>query len=136
LSKIESAEMTRRMLSEYRRAMERLTFIKDIAFVHMERVDNPDLLVLIADFFMKIAEIRWSIVSGVYKNHLIVILRNASFYGDAGKKARQIFRRWKGSAGGHKNAARAEIPLENILNDPQDEPGIGNLIKKILKDMK
>ncbi|MEE4603710.1 MAG: DHH family phosphoesterase [Desulfobacteraceae bacterium] len=136
LSKIESAEMTRRMLSEYRRAMERLTFIKDIAFVHMERVDNPDLLVLIADFFMKIAEIRWSIVSGVYKDNLVVILRNASFYGDAGKKARQIFKRWKGSSGGHKNAARAEIPLENILDDPQDEAGLGILIKKILRDMK
>jgi hypothetical protein len=136
LRKIESSVMTRGMLFEYRRAMERLIFIRDIAFVHMERVDNPDLLVQIADFFMKIAEIRWSIVSGVYNNNLVVILRNASFYGNAGKKARQIFKRWKGSAGGHKHAARAEIPLENIVDDPQDEPGLGSLVKKILKDMK
>ena len=40
------------------------------SIVHMEKVDNPDLLVLIADFFMKIAEIQWSIVSGVYKKNL------------------------------------------------------------------
>jgi nanoRNase/pAp phosphatase (c-di-AMP/oligoRNAs hydrolase) len=70
LRKIESSEMTRGMLFEYRRAMERLIFIGDIAFVHMERVDNPDLLVLIADFFMKIAEIQWSIVSGAYQKYL------------------------------------------------------------------
>ncbi len=136
LGKIESSEMTRSMLAKYRMAMERLIFIRDIAFVHMERVDNPDLLVLIADFFMKIAEIQWSIVSGVYKNNLVVILRNASFHGDAGKTARKIFRRWKGSAGGHRNAARAEIPLENILGDPEDESELADLLKKILKDMK
>jgi hypothetical protein len=64
------------------------------------------------------------------------ILRNASFRGDAGKTARKIFRRWKGSAGGHQNAARAEIPLENILDDPADESGLGTLVKKILKDIK
>ncbi|MGD9288154.1 MAG: hypothetical protein PVG74_11125 [Desulfobacterales bacterium] len=102
----------------------------------MNRVDNPDLLVLIADFFMKIAEIQWSIVSGVYQKKLVVILRNASFRGDAGKTARKIFRRWKGSAGGHQNAARAEIPLENILKDPTDESSLGTLVKKILRDMK
>ena len=136
LRKIESSEMTRGMLSQYRRAMERLNFINDIAFVHMDRVDTPDLLVLIADFFMKIAEIQWSIVSGVYQKNLVVIFRNASFRGDAGKTARKIFRPWKGSAGGHRNAARAEIPLENILDDPADEAGLGAFVKKILKDMK
>ncbi len=136
LKKIESSELTRGMLARYRQAMERLIFIRDIAFVHMERVDNPDLLVLIADFFMKIAEIRWSIVSGVYKKNLIVIFRNASFHGDVGKTARKIFGRWQGSAGGHRNAARAEIPLENILDDPEDESGLDDFMKKILKDMK
>jgi nanoRNase/pAp phosphatase (c-di-AMP/oligoRNAs hydrolase) len=136
LRKIESSEMTRGMLSEYRRAMERLIFIRNIAYVHMERVDNPDFLVLIADFFMKIAEIQWSIVSGVYQKNLVVIMRNASFRGDAGKTARKIFARWKGSAGGHQNAARAEIPLENILDDPADESGLGTLVKKILKDIR
>ena len=71
----------------------------------------------------------------IFKN-LVVILRNASFRGDAGKTARKIFGPWKGSAGGHRNAARAEIPLENILDDPKDEAGLGTFVKKILKDMK
>jgi hypothetical protein len=44
-----------------------LIIFRDIAFVHMDRVDNPDTLVLIADFFMEIAEIQCSIVSGVNK---------------------------------------------------------------------
>ena len=64
------------------------------------------------------------------------ILRNAGFRGDAGKTARKIFGRWKGSAGGHRNAAREEIPLENIFGDSEDESGLGTFVKKILKDMK
>ncbi len=136
LRKIESSEMTRGMLAKYRRAMEKVIFIRHIAFIHMGKVDNPDILVLLADFFMKIADIEWSIVSGVHKKNLVAILRNASFHGDAGKTARKIFGRWKGSAGGHRNAARAEIPLENILDDPEDETGLADLVKKVLKGIK
>ncbi len=76
--------MTKQSLAIYRTAMDNLTFVKDIAFVHMGDVDNPDFLVIIADFFMKLAEARWSIASGVCDGKLIVILRNADFRGDAG----------------------------------------------------
>jgi nanoRNase/pAp phosphatase (c-di-AMP/oligoRNAs hydrolase) len=133
LKKIESSEMTRGMLPKYRQAMERLIFIGDIAFVHMARVENPDILVMIADFFMKIADIQWSIVSGVYQQTFIVIYRNASPQGDAGKTANKLFGSWKGSAGGHRSAARVEIPLENILDDPDDESGLEAFVKTILK---
>ena len=135
LSKIESSEMTRDMLPKYRLAMERLVFIKDIAFVHMERVDNPDLLVMVADFFMKIAEIQWSVVSGVYKKNLVVIFRNASFQGDAGKTAHKIFSPWRGSAGGHRHAARAEIPLESLGDDIGDESELACFVKNTIKNI-
>lgn len=136
LRKIESSEMKRDMLAKYREAMERLVLVRDIAFVHMERVDNPDTLVLIADFFMKVAEIQWSIVSAVHQKDLVVILRYAGFHGDAGKTARRVFGRWEGSAGGRRNAARAEIPLDNILNDSKDVTGLETLLIKSLKDIK
>ena len=102
----------------------------------MERVENPDFLVMVADFFMKIADIQWSIVSGIYQKNLIVILRNASFQGDAGKTAKKLFGGWRGSVGGHRNAARAEIPLENILDDPNDESNLAQLVTKSLRDLK
>ena len=135
LKKIESSEMTREMLPKYRQALERIVFIRNIAFVHMEHVENPDILVIVADFFMKIADIQWSIVSATYNKKLIVILRNASFQGDAGKTAKKLFGGWKGSAGGRSNAARAEIPLENVLDNPNDESSLGHLVSKRLRDL-
>lgn len=113
IKKIESSEMTRKSLNSFRTALENLVFVKDKAFIHMGKVNDPDILVIIADFFLKMVEATWCIVSGIYGQRVIVIFRNAGFRLDAGKMANKLFGRW-GSAGGHRSAARAEIPIHEI----------------------
>jgi len=113
IKKIESSEMTKKTLSDFRIAMDKVIFIKDTAYVHMGKVTNTDVLVMITDFFMKLAEVTWSIVSGIYDNKLVVIFRNAGFRRDAGRRAQKMFHDL-GTAGGHRSAARAEISLERI----------------------
>ncbi len=116
IKKIEASELTRKNLAAYRKAMDRIVFIRDKSYVHMGEVDNPDTLVLIADFFLKIAETTYSIVSGINGKKLVIIIRNAGFRADAGKIARKLFGDL-GTAGGHKSAARAEIPLSSLNSD-------------------
>lgn len=113
IKKIEASEMTRATLSHFQSAMQRLQMINQIAVVHMGRVKKPDMLVQIADFFLKLAEAVWSVASGISGDRLIVIIRNAGFRRNAGKMVRDLFGD-VGSAGGHKDAARAEIPLQKI----------------------
>lgn len=136
IKKIETSEMTKQSLAIYRYAMDNLTFVKDIAFVHIGEVENPDFLVIIADFFMKLAEARWSIASGVCDEKLIIILRNADFRGDAGRVAGQLFGRWSSSAGGHRTAARAEIPLKEIIKKIEDRSHLDKFVLKNLKEIK
>jgi len=136
IKKIEFSEMTLQTLDSYRKAMERLTFFRDIAVVHMGKVKNPDILVIIADFFMRLAEIYWSVVSGIYDEKLIVILRNAGFRDDAGKAAQKMFGGWGGTAGGHRAAARAEIPLENILKAARGPAGLEEFVLESVKELK
>ncbi|MBC8466818.1 MAG: DHH family phosphoesterase [Deltaproteobacteria bacterium] len=136
IKKIESSEISKQTLSDFHLAMERLVLVKDIAFISMGEVVNPDILVIIADFFMKMAEANWSIVTGIYEEKLVVILRNAGFRGDAGKTAQKLFEPWGGLAGGHKSAARAEIPLKNIVNEIDDIPRLNRLVLKKLKSLK
>jgi len=114
IKKVESSEMTRETLASYGQAMRRLRLIDDTAFVFMGEVVNPDVLVILADFFMRLAEAKWSVVGGIYDKRLVLIIRNVGFKGDAGTVARKLIAGWEGSAGGHKSAARAEVPLENI----------------------
>lgn len=133
VKKIESSEMTRKTLASYKIAMERLVFFKDMAIVHMGEVENPDILVVMADFFMRLAEMTWSIVSGINKDKLIIILRNAGFRGNAGKTAQRLFGGWGASAGGHKDSARAEIPLANLLKERKNESDPGQFVLNTLK---
>ncbi len=132
IKKIESSELTRKTLSSYALAMSKLQLIGNIALINMGEVDNPDILVIVADFFMKLAEAEWSIVTGIRRDKLIVILRNAGFRGNAGKMAKKLFEPWGASAGGHKTAARAEMPLANIADV---KSGTEELTRAILKDL-
>lgn len=113
IKKIESSEITRSTLSVFQKAMQEMTMINHMAVVHMGEVKKPDMLVQVADFFLKLAEANWCIASGVCDQRLVIIFRNAGFKRNAGKLAADLFGE-DGSAGGHKDSARAEIPLEKI----------------------
>ncbi|MBN1830475.1 MAG: DHH family phosphoesterase [Deltaproteobacteria bacterium] len=132
IKKIESSELTKKTLDSFRMAMENLTFFRDTAHIYMGKVNDPDILVVIADFFLKMAEATWCIVSGIYGQKLIIILRNAGFRLDAGKTAEKMFGQW-GSAGGHKSAARAEIPIQRLDLDPDRTAEIGEFVLRRIK---
>ena len=135
IKKIESSEMTKKTLGSFRTAMENLTFVKDMAFIHMGKVDNPDILVIIADFFLKMAEVAWSVVSGIYGHKLVIILRNAGFSLDAGRMAQKLFGEY-GSAGGHRGAARIEIQLDDIEKGPDRKGNYSEFVLNKLKGVK
>ncbi|MBN1850390.1 MAG: DHH family phosphoesterase [Deltaproteobacteria bacterium] len=107
---------------------------KEQLIAHLGSVINPDVCVLIADFFIRIDTISWSIVSGIYDKKLIIIFRHTGFKKDAGKLAKRVFGQW-GTAGGHKSIARAEIPLEKIkdLVDIKDDKAIQRWIGQKVK---
>ena len=134
IKKIESSEITKKTLNSLRFAMEHLTFIKDRAFIFMGKVNDPDIFVIMADFFLKMAEASWCIVSGIYGQKLVVVLRNAGFRLDAGRVAEKLFGRW-GSAGGHKSAARAEIPVRHLEIGRDDMEAYKQFVFGRIKEM-
>jgi nanoRNase/pAp phosphatase (c-di-AMP/oligoRNAs hydrolase) len=113
LRKIEMAEMGTEDLKYFRRALKSKEIIKGKLFSHLGQVESPDNLVLVADFFMRLHEIAWVVVSGVYRKTLVVVIRNDGFRKDAGTWANSAFGRL-GSAGGRRSRARAEIPLTDL----------------------
>ena len=116
INKIERSEMRLDFLKYFKTALDDMRIRKGRAFVHLGQVINPDVCVLLADFFIKISSVDWSIVSGLYDQNLIVILRNDGLRKDAGRVAQKSFAAM-GSAGGHKSSARAEIPIGNLKKE-------------------
>ena len=120
--KIEQADLRIDFLKYFKTALSTMRLRKSRVFVHLGAVINPDVCVIIADFFMRISSVRWSIVSGTHNKKLIIIFRNDGIRKNAGNVARESFGHI-GSAGGHKNMARAEIALSALKSyiDHKDE---------------
>jgi nanoRNase/pAp phosphatase (c-di-AMP/oligoRNAs hydrolase) len=111
--KIEQADLRLDFLRYFKTALQTMRLRKGRVYVHLGSVVNPDVCVIIADFFMRIISVTWSIVSGTCDKKLIVIFRNDGIRKNAGKVAKESFGQF-GSAGGHKNMARAEIAMSDL----------------------
>lgn len=111
--KIEQAEIRFDFLKYFKSALQGMRVRKNRVYVHLGAVTNPDVCVLIADFFMRVAAVTWSVISGTCDRKLIIVLRNDGIRKNAGTVANKVFGQI-GSAGGHKSMARAEITLSDL----------------------
>lgn len=133
IKKIEASEINKKNIASFRKAFDNLEFIRETTYIHMDEVKDPDVLVIIADFFLKMAETSWCMVSGVYGQKIIIIIRNAGFRLNAGKVASSLFSKLD-TAGGHKSAARVEIPVSTFKEEVGDISQVSDYIRKKIKN--
>ncbi len=63
-----------------------------------------------ADFFLQLEDVKWTLVAGAVRDVLIISVRNLGYSRNAG----EFVRRWFadiGSAGGHRAMAKAVVPM-------------------------
>ncbi len=113
LQKIVRSEFHKEWLKYFSLAFRKIKLLGNGSSIFMGKVDSPDILVILADFFLRVHNISWDIVSGIHDEKLVIIFRGDGLHKDMGKLASQMFKD-VGPAGGHKQMARAEIPLEKI----------------------
>ena len=111
--KFELTELRRSELKYFKIALNEVKSRQGRAYAHIGRVGTPDVLVIIADFFNRVDKFCWVLISGIYGDKLVVILRCDGYRKNAGKLAQKTFGEY-GSAGGHREAARAEVPLKKL----------------------
>ena len=75
----------------------------------------------VAEFFLHMIDIAIVIIAGIVKDKLIIVLRGDGYRRDCGVIAEEAFGNL-GNAGGHKSAARVEIPLEKMKAALPGEP--------------
>lgn len=78
-------------------------------YTFLDVIENPDLLVVVADFFTRVHGLAWIAVCGVCNGTVIVIFRGDGKT-DLGRFSADRLGNL-GSAGGHRAMARAEFPL-------------------------
>ena len=121
LSDIERAPIARSSFKNILKGLGETVFKKNTAHSFMGKTDHSDTLVLVADFLMQIKGVNRSWVGGIVGPKLVIIFRAGGIKQNVGQLASKLFGEI-GSAGGHKNMARAEIPLSNLDPKIKDNP--------------
>lgn len=120
LRRIVRSEFRLDWLVYFQKALANVRMIHHGIFIDMEQVDNPDILVILADHFNRIHGVRWTVVAGETGGKLVAIFRGDGLRRlDMGKMAAKVFApmlsaKRGGAAGGHATMARAEIPLSGF----------------------
>jgi len=72
---------------------------------------REDFIPYVADFYLQLENVQWTVISGVVNDQFVVSVRNLGYSRNAG----DFVRRWFndiGSAGGHRTMAKAVVPVE------------------------
>lgn len=113
LRRISRSEYLRSWLPFFSRAFRNLMDCRGGgAYAALNDIRSADLIVAVADFFTKVHGLKWIAVSGILGKNVIVVFRGDGSR-DIGRFADACFHD-VGSAGGHRNMARAEFSLAEI----------------------
>jgi nanoRNase/pAp phosphatase (c-di-AMP/oligoRNAs hydrolase) len=101
--------------------------------VDLGEVYSPDLVAEVADRFLSLDEMKWSLASGTYEDNLYLSLRTSDRRMNAGRLVREVVEERGGSAGGHGSMAGARLSLRGLAPAAQARLK-QDLVQRFLKE--
>jgi nanoRNase/pAp phosphatase (c-di-AMP/oligoRNAs hydrolase) len=109
IRKMEGAEITPERLDYVLKAHTTGT-LEDLVFcAFLGDVPREDFVPYVADFYLQLEHVRWTVIAGIVHDTLVLSVRNLGYSRNAGEFARRFFA-GIGSAGGHRSMAKAVVP--------------------------
>ncbi len=111
IRKMEGAEITGERLDYVIKAWQTGRMVEHVFCAFLGEPPREDFIPYVADFYLQLENVQWTIVCGVVNDTFVVSVRNLGYSRNAG----DFVRRWFndiGSAGGHRTMAKAVVPLE------------------------
>jgi nanoRNase/pAp phosphatase (c-di-AMP/oligoRNAs hydrolase) len=120
IRRIELNQIPEKFLRHFDYACQHKRRYRDRVIIFLGTVESPDACVQVADFFLHVINIFYVITAGILKDRMVIIFRGDGYRRDCGAIARKSFGMF-GAAGGHRSAARVEIPLETLKTVLDDD---------------
>jgi nanoRNase/pAp phosphatase (c-di-AMP/oligoRNAs hydrolase) len=134
IRRIELNQVPERFLKYFDYACQHKRRHRDRVIIFLGPVESPDACVQVADFFLRVINVFYVIIAGIVKERMVIIFRGDGYRQDCGAIARKSFGMF-GAAGGHRSAARVEIPLDTLQtaldNDLSQEAVDRFLVQKL-----
>jgi nanoRNase/pAp phosphatase (c-di-AMP/oligoRNAs hydrolase) len=110
IRKMEGAEITMERLEYVLQAKQHGRIVEQVFCSFLGTSPREDFIPYVADFYLQLENVKWTIVSGIVNDSLIMSVRNLGYSRNAGEFVRKYFADI-GSAGGHRAMAKAVVPL-------------------------
>jgi nanoRNase/pAp phosphatase (c-di-AMP/oligoRNAs hydrolase) len=111
IRKMEGAEINLERLEFVMKAYESGRLHEQVFAAFLGVCPREDFIPYVADFFLQLENVQWSVIAGVVGDSMIVSVRNLGYSRHAGEFVRKAFA-GLGSAGGHRAMAKAVMPLD------------------------
>src|SRR4051812_42716490 len=111
IRKMEGAEITGERLEYVIKGYQNGTLFDQVFCAYLGSLPREDFIPYVADFFLQLEDVRWTIIAGVVNDSLVISVRNLGYSKNAGEFVRRYFAEI-GSAGGHRAMAKAVMPLQ------------------------
>ncbi len=110
IRKMEGAEITMDRLEYVLKAKQHGRMEEQVFCAFLGASPREDFIPYVADFYLQLENVKWTIISGIVNDSLIMSVRNLGYSRNAGEFVRKHFNDI-GSAGGHRSMAKAVVPL-------------------------
>ena len=110
IRKMEGAEITLERLEYVLNAYRTGNLTDQVFCAFLGPTPREDFIPYVADFFLQVEDVKWTIIAGVVNDSLIISVRNLGYTKNAGEFVRRYFAD-VGSAGGHRAMAKAVIAM-------------------------
>jgi nanoRNase/pAp phosphatase (c-di-AMP/oligoRNAs hydrolase) len=135
VQRIELNQTPKRFLKYFDHAYHHIKTFHDGYICNLGVMESADAGVQVADFYLRLIGVNYVIISGIVGDKFVIIFRGDGYRRDCGALAQKTFGDL-GSGGGHRSAARMEIPLETLrqkLNDDLSQKNIDRFLLARLK---
>jgi nanoRNase/pAp phosphatase (c-di-AMP/oligoRNAs hydrolase) len=135
IRKMEGAEITTERLEYVLRAQQHSRMAEQVFCAFLGSSPREDFIPYVADFYLQLENVKWTIVAGVVNDSLVMSVRNIGYSRNAGEFVRKFFADI-GSAGGHRAMAKAVVPLRAFtqkFGDPGDDQFADRILELMLQ---
>jgi len=135
IRKMEGAEITLERLDYVVKAFKEGRLADQVFCAFLGQLPREDFIPYVADFFLQLEDTKWTVISGIVNDALVVSVRNLGYTKNAGEFVRRYFAD-VGSAGGHRAMAKAVVPMRAFREKFGDAPGetIGAKLQELVHE--
>ena len=114
LAEIEHPRLPLEYFQLYHTAIERALVYDHAVVCDLGEIYAPDMVAEVAERFLFLEDVKWSLAYGEYEGQLYFSLRTSDRRMNAGRLIREVIEEKGGSAGGHGSMAGARVPLRGL----------------------